>query len=233
MPAEDEDEDDYFLPLQDQRVFGAGIKRKRVPFIRAESDPSPSPTPASTVPKAGLADRYLAIVLPPRADTRELPVVSIDTPRAEKTSPTKPATICPVCRLPTSTSTSPTKPHETSLAHQVCLPHSHPPSHLDRSRLGLKYLSSYGWDPDARRGLGPTGTGIRVPVKGKVKNDTVGLGVRNGEHVRVQKETKETKGRSRNARQVREQEAMEKERDRRLREAFYGRDLEPYLGPGG
>ena len=35
MSPQPEDEEDYFLPLEDQRVFGAGIRRKRVPFVRS------------------------------------------------------------------------------------------------------------------------------------------------------------------------------------------------------
>jgi hypothetical protein len=63
------------------------------------------------------------------------------------------------------------------LAHQVCLTHSHPPSHLDRNRKGLAYLSSYGWDPDARVGLGASGQGIQYPIKSKPKDDKLGIGV--------------------------------------------------------
>jgi G-patch domain len=224
-----EEDEDYYLPLQDQRVFGAGIKRKCVPFVRAESEPADtSQTPPE---KAGLGDRYLSIVLPQSRDDiskdRELPV---DTEQEEK-PPTE--MICAVCNLPimSDTAAATARPHESSLAHQVCLKHSDPPSHLDRAHVGLRYLSSYGWDPDERRGLGATGAGIRVPIKGKVKNDTVGLGVKDVDQVRVKKETKE-KTRL-NARQVRKLEADGKVRERKLREAFYGKDLEAYLGPGG
>ena len=95
-------------------------------------------------------------------------------------------TYCDVCNLPISdpqsqsqqepTSTS-TRPHEASLAHQVCLKHSHPPSHLDRTRAGMRYLSTYGWNPDSRLGLGAPGReGIREPLKGRIKHDTAGLG---------------------------------------------------------
>jgi len=36
-----------------------------------------------------------------------------------------------------------------------------------------------------------------------------------------------------NAKQVRQQELEGKKREARLRDAFYGKDLEQYLGPGG
>lgn len=192
----EENEEEYFLPLQDQQIFGAGIRRKRVPFVRAESEPLPPPQP---VPKPGLGDRYLAIVLPQSSENEE------------KAAQEQSKAVCEICKLPITpaitTANGGTRPHESSLAHQVCLAHSHPPSHLDRDHAGLKYLASYGWDPDARRGLGATQTGIRVPIKSKIKNDTIGLGVR---EMRVAKEVK-VKVRL-NAKQAREQEALGKKR---------------------
>jgi hypothetical protein len=67
--------------------------------------------------------------------------------------------------------------HAASLAHQVCLAHSHPPSHLDRTRMGLLHLRARGWDPDARQGLGPEGRGIAYPVKAVAKGDRLGVGM--------------------------------------------------------
>lgn len=96
--------------------------------------------------------------------------------------------------------------------------------------MGLKYLSSYGWDPDARRGLGATETGIRAPIKSRIKNNTVGLGVKDSDRVQVQKEAK--KNTRLNAKQMRQQQAAGKKREMQLRDAFYGKDLEAYLGPG-
>lgn len=230
------DDEDYHLPLQDQRVFGAGIKRKRVPFVRAESQPAPAPAPAQTHPDGqSLGDRYLAIVLPQGLDrVSENPERAVDTKQGG--SPSHEESVCAVCRLPITVKLSATlasRAHEASLAHQVCLTHSDPPSHLDRGHVGLRYLSSYGWDPDARRGLGPSGTGIRVPVKGKVKHDTVGLGVKDVERVRVRVQKEASQKIPLSAKQTKRQEAADKERDRKLRDAFYGRDLEAYLGPGG
>jgi G-patch domain len=225
-----EEDEDYFVPLQDQRVFGAGIKRKRVPFVPAQSEPPP---PSPTAPKLGLGDRYLSIVLPRTPDISDGEQTTPPVPEIQKDEPPTKDTVCPICslRITSATSATKSKAHESSLAHQVCLEHSHPPSHLDRAHVGLKYLSAYGWDPDARRGLGASGAGIRVPIKSKIKNDTVGLGVAENDRVRVQKEAK-AKARL-NAKQVRKQEDAEKKREKQLREAFYGKDLEAYLGPDG
>lgn len=71
----------------------------------------------------------------------------------------------------------------------------------------MRYLSSYGWDPDSRLGLGATGReGIREPVRTRPKNDTVGLGMnldrsgsddendeRNENDVKVSEKSKERK----------------------------------------
>ncbi|KAI9836570.1 MAG: hypothetical protein M1819_001202 [Sarea resinae] len=199
-PSSSYDEEEYFIPLQDQRVFGAGIKRKRVPFVPSTTESSLT---ASTIhiqenkaaaSERQVGDRYLAIVLGQATQqgpgTEAKPATlrtssdeeSTETAKDQAGStppsppPPPPSPLCDICNLPLTTPST-THPHEATLPHQLSLPHSHPPSHLDRSRLGLRYLSSYGWDPDSRLGLGASGSGIRVPVKGKIKNDTVGLGV--------------------------------------------------------
>ncbi len=60
------DDDVYEIPLQDQRVFGAGIKRKRVKFV-------PSTTPTTSVPTgpsiSSIGDAYLKMVLKEARDT--------------------------------------------------------------------------------------------------------------------------------------------------------------------
>jgi hypothetical protein len=82
----------------------------------------------------------------------------------------------------------------------------------------LRYLESYGWDPDSRRGLGATGEGIREPIKGKLKADTVGLGaVLPSPAVEKRKE----KVQKLNAKQVRKGHVEARKRGVRLREMFY------------
>ncbi len=225
-----EEEEEYCIPLQDQRVFGAGLKRKRVQFIPGASDTTintpPSQKPSS--PKA-IGDHYLSIVLAKSNDSKPTSVER----ELEKRSAEP---LCEICNLPVPTApsfASVDKPHESSLAHQVCLTHSHPPSHIDRTRPGLKYLSSYGWDPDSRLGLGVTGEGIRIPIKGKVKNDTVGLGVDLGK-LRKKGVCPEGKEKKLNAKEVRRLEDEGRKRRERLQEMFYrSEDLERYLGPRG
>lgn len=109
----------------------------------------------------------------------------------------------------------------------VCLKHSHPPPDFDRTRPGLKYLSSYGWDPDSRLGLGASGEGIRAPIKVKIKNDTLGLGIELQDGVKAQIKKKE----SLNAKQARRKDSENKKKGEKLQELFYGNDdLQKYLG---
>ncbi|PGH26834.1 hypothetical protein AJ80_01414 [Polytolypa hystricis UAMH7299] len=242
-----DDDDEYFLPLEDQRVFGAGVRRKRVKFIPSSEthltststthiySDTPRPTsapPSSTTSARSVADTYLSIVL--GSSTSSKPSKKDDTASTPPTSE-----ICEICNLPLSTTSisssqsSPSpreKPHESSLAHQVCLPHSHPPSALDRTRQGFKYLSAQGWDPDSRLGLGAKGQGIREPVKVRIKDDKLGLGLRQEEKARVEKRRRE-RAQMLNAKQVRRLEEERRRKGEKLREMFYGgADVEKYLG---
>ncbi|KAL9625220.1 MAG: hypothetical protein Q9160_000622 [Pyrenula sp. 1 TL-2023] len=240
MP-DDYDDEDYFLPLQDQRVFGASIKRKRVPFVSASTLSSVTDSSASASKKeASSVDRYLSIVLP------NDPSTDSSNPNTNATEPLP--DLCTICSLPLqnpTTSSPPTRTtaaHESLLAHQACLPHSHPPSHLPRQHVGLRYLTSYGWDPDSRQGLGRAGEGIRVPIKGKVKNDTVGLGVYFAEEDKKSENRRRRKASERahesqkklNAKEVRKMELKGRRKEEKLRGMFYGNgELERYLGEGG
>lgn len=76
------------------------------------------------------------------------------------------------------------------------------------------------------------GSGIRDPVKGKIKNDTAGLGVekaKTGKRV-----VGEGKGEKLDAKKLRRREEEGRRKRERLRELFYrSEDLERYLGSGG
>ncbi|KAI9821674.1 MAG: hypothetical protein M1827_002255 [Pycnora praestabilis] len=235
---DEEDDEEYYVPLQDQRVFGAGIKRKRVQFVPSAADPDAIKPPQRD--PGPLGDRYLSIVLPKGAQTQ----TSQNAGAASGSPPggisevitLQEGQVCEVCNLPIpSTSAATTllsKTHEASLAHQVCLEHSHPPSHIDRNRPGLKYLSAYGWDLDSRLGLGATGDGIRIPIKGKVKNDTVGLGVKAVGACSKGRWRGRMREEKLNAKEVRKREEQGKKKRDMLQEMFYrSDDLEQYLGP--
>ena len=214
--------------------FQAGPKRKRVKFVPAEEVSIHAPTAA---PCLSLEERYLFIAL----KDKESSTSSNKTGSAAVTVPSRghdgehmsaEGAICGICKGPIESGSIGSEAicsrHEASLAHQVCLEHFHPPSYLDRNRHGLKYLSSYGWDPDSQDGLGPSGAGIRVPVKAKAKHDTVGLGAT----IPKMRPTARSEAKL-NAKKLRKRELKEKVGRQRLHQVFYADDeINKYLGVG-
>ena len=175
-----------FSPREQQRIFGAGIKRRRIDFVPATIAPTPAIKSAARTTLSISPGGYLNIVLKNSTSREVHNCTSNKVPHPERIATRRRVDVrgalCGICDLPIdlpcdATSTASTN-HESTIAHMVCLTHSHPPSHLDRNRQGLKVLSSFGWDPDSRQGLGATGKGIRALIKAKVKNDSVGLGAK-------------------------------------------------------
>ncbi|KZZ91288.1 G-patch domain containing protein [Ascosphaera apis ARSEF 7405] len=283
-----EDPDDYFLPLEDQRVFGAGIRRKRVKFVPAKEtsaggsilDSSLRAASAPPQEQISAGDRYLSIVLGhgrnegaapggtratyeaqgPTEVTRQTspistrsspgPISNIEESVISReggvqplTGPSKnygeihasnhagAAVVCEVCnRSIPDMSVSSIRKHEATFVHQVSLPHSHPPSSIDRTRTGYKYLESHGWNPDSRLGLGSAGQGIREPLKTRVKKDTVGLGI-DVEKLKKEGKAVQKKEKKLNAKEVRQMEESGKKKSKKLRRMFYASDdIEKYLG---
>ncbi|KAK3987879.1 protein pxr1 [Cladorrhinum sp. PSN332] len=212
------------IPLQHKRPFGAGLHKQRIAFVPA-SDSHLKSVDDSPARKAqpNIADLYLSMVLSKESSEKQ---------KEDSTPPEEPSKLaategepCPVCQLPVSDADKET--HEASFAHQVCLPHSHPPSAIDRTRMGLNYLATHGWDPDARKGLGFEQQGIQYPIKAKVKDDKLGLGIEIPKGLPLPKE----KERLLDAKQVRKMVAKDKKKAERLhRELFGDNKLEKYLG---
>ncbi|KAI1174605.1 hypothetical protein F4777DRAFT_376506 [Nemania sp. FL0916] len=233
MAAEEwSDCDDYDeVPLQHKRPFGSGLNRKRVAFVPASSGPLKSTDNGNpTAPSKSVSDIYLSIVLP-KDNTEPAPTNETNTPETD---------ICNICKLPVDrlsdaagAENRSTRPHEASIAHQVCIAHSHPPSAVDRSRMGLGVLQSHGWDPDARTGLGASNQGISFPIRAKPKNNTLGLGVEIPKAKAKAIAAKAEKPRTLNAKKIRKMVADDKKRHEKLRHRFYGNpDVEKYLGLG-
>lgn len=254
----DSDEEYYQVPIKDQKFFGAGIKRKRIHFVPSSSSVPTTPASADgTTSRLSASERYLSVVLGgkkpkagseppvPRAAVassspnhaeQELQDGSVEEDRTEsKDNDGMP--LCGICMRPLGD----VKTHASSLVHQICLPHTHPPSALDRTRKGIDILQLYGWDPDARRGLGATGReGILHPVKAIEKRDTAGLGLRldEDEEARIKRRRKpqkppQTEVKKLDAGGVRKMEKEMKKRDEKLRNMFYSNeDVDRYLGGG-
>lgn len=240
MSAGENDEgfDDFDdVPLQHKKPFGSGLRRNEIKFVPA-TDGNIEAANQQREKSTGksISDFYLSMVL-----KKAEPAATQEEPAG--------APVCEICSLPLgptgdSASTSNTSgtssrkqagPHEASIAHQVCLAHSHPPSALDRSRMGLSVLAAQGWDPDAREGLGAAGQGTQFPVKARPKEDRLGVGVvvpRDGAAKRKESKERE-RPRLLDAKKVRKMAAEDRRRADRLQRELFGRaDLEKYLGPG-
>jgi len=222
-----ESDDEYYsIPLKDQRYFGAGIKRQRIQFVPSSTSESTTPAGASTPSALSASERYLQIVLNK---------ASSEPPSSEATLVKQSPKICEVCKTQYDGDEA---AHCSSLVHQIALPHSHPPSALDRSRKGLSILQSYGWNPDERLGLGAQREGILHPVKAKEKRDTVGLGVNlNNDEPTLKKKRKlveKTKPvEMLDAGKIRKLEQNNKKKHERLQTLFYSNDeVDKYLGAG-
>lgn len=223
---DDSDSEDDQVPLHHKKPFGAGLKRTKVEFVRATESDNGIATISQTKATPAIGDLYASIVLGHgKAKSASAPATTAASPQPEPSSKAEPQ-ICPVCSLPITTSV---KEHEASLAHQVNMPHSHPPSALDRSRMGLRALETQGWDPDARRGLGRAGEGVRYPIKTKPKDDTLGIGA--AEMLAQQKQVpREPPPRKLTSKELKAAAAKEKQRAQRLQAEIYGRvDVEGYL----
>ena len=212
----------------------AGLKRKRIQFV-PEAQAS-AQNQIHQTSSFSASEQYLSIVFKKGTSSKNSTAVDLKVPNASNSrnstqgKEAKDAR-CEICNLLLDVDSHPDpvakRPHEASIAHMVCLEHSHPPPDLDRTRPGLRYLSSYGWDPDSRLGLGASGAGIRAPIKVKVKYDTIGLGLQLKEGVGTQEKNKKLL----DAGQARRLEFKNKRKGEKLQEIFYGNDdIQKYLG---
>lgn len=235
MLEDEHDANDGFddIPLHHKKPFGSGLRRNEIKFVPASTEDSEVTKQPGTDEKGkSISDFYLSMVLK-KADSSMQDQAAAEATTTEET--------CEICSLPltsdpTSASTSPdsSRPagrHEASIAHQVCLAHSHPPSAVDRNRMGLAVLESQGWDPDARTGLGASGQGVHHPVKARPKDDHLGIGVVVPKDFRVKREKEKPK--LLDAKKVRKMASDDRRRMDRLQQQIFGKvDLERYLGPG-
>lgn len=231
------DDEEYEIPLRDQRMFGSGLKRKRVQFVQSSHSDAQN-TPTRSKQEVTAAEKYLAIVLGKRVTNKSFheqvgeaaqpdasPVAQEQEEHTQALSTgLVQAPLCEICSRPLPRDET-TSAHESSLVHQVCIQHSHPPSHIDRERRGLAVLQSYGWDPDRRQGLGAAGGGILYPVKARENAARAGLGAEASKVIEAPRSVKLDAGKARQA-----EKDSQKHKDM-LRRAFYrDEDVERYLG---
>lgn len=241
-----DDDDEYEIPLRDQRYFGAGLKRKRVLFVpSSEQAQQKSSTSLPATPRASsAADRYLSIVLGQSNTTERASSAPVDERRTASTitaqEPEKAESgtnaedaqttthagglYCDSCGSNIAANVS-RAAHEGSIAHQISLQHSYPPSHIDRDRKGLAVLQGHGWDPDSRLGLGAKGEGRLQPIKAVDNPHKAGVGARLAPAVVKEKPKRLDAG------GVRKMEQERKKKTEQLARAFYmSDDVQKYLG---
>ncbi|KAK3390417.1 hypothetical protein B0H63DRAFT_465557 [Podospora didyma] len=204
----DNDDDIDDIPLQHQRPFGSGLWRRPIAFVPECGDDGEQKEDApKTVHGQNLGDWYLSLVLP--GDEKS---ASDDSTKASTTGPR----ICEICQGPFEDDTEEGKMrHHLSLTHQLSI---HPPSSIDRSRMGLAYLSKYGWDPDSRQGLGVEQQGILHPIKAKPKISNLGIGIVVPKNLPPQPPKKDP---LLDAGKARKQAAEDKRRLERIRQELY------------
>lgn len=236
--SDEEYEEAEDVPLHHLRPFGSGLRRNEIKFVPASNEDS-AITQQTNSKSSGLnvRDFYLNMVLKKTTSDGET-----STKPASETEETD-TEFCEVCKMPlTSTSSTNSRlektsgsgkssHHAASIVHQVCLTHSHPPSALDRNRMGLSVLEAAGWDPDARTGLGAAGQGVQYPIKVKPKEDRLGVGVVVPKDFQVKKQKEKPK--MLDAKKVRKMAVEDRKRTDKLQQQIFGRvDLEKYLGKG-
>lgn len=213
---EETDDDISTAPFTTHKAYGRGLWRNPIAFVPAASEVKP----ASSKPVDGqsIAQKYLAIMFPNGQPTPE-----------PHTYP-----ICGICGEPVKESDH--RIHFLSTVHQAALPRAPIPSAIDRTRMGLKYMQNYGWDVDARMGLGARGEGMLFPLMPKEKRDKLGLGVNMKDEERRKRLTS---GRSiakpgeikLDAGKIQKLAEVEKKKHDKLQRMFYGNDeVEKYLG---
>lgn len=239
------EDDEYEIPLRDQRYFGAGIKRKRVQFVPSSSSSISTAAQNPSLPSnptSSAASRYLDVVLKGQKVT-EVPANRISASSDHETHGDASISahhvgedlgttdaVCEICNR-AITSDEVAASHDSSITHQICLQHSHPPSHVDRRRKGLQLLSSQGWDPDSRLGLGAAGEGILHPIKAVENPEKAGLGLKSEDLARKAVKGKPVKL---DAGKIKALESERRRKGEKLREQFYrSEDVEKYLGGDG
>jgi hypothetical protein len=155
--------------------------------FRQESDVQVSESGKSSNDERGesVANFYRSITSTPVMETSSPKVILIDASDEEPAPPE----LCPICQLPLPSSKKLQRRHNASTAHLAKVVDARPPPvnplPIKRSSYGYKVLNSQGWSDKDRYGIGADDNkGRREPVKtSRVKNDTVGLGIK-GEKIK-------------------------------------------------
>jgi hypothetical protein len=209
-----DDTDVSTIPFVQHPAYGRGLWKNPIQFVSAAPD-----APIKAPPGNGntMAEKYLAIMFPNGQPQPK--------PEAYPT--------CGICGEPVKEQDQ--RMHFLSPAHQAALPRAPIPSAIDRTRMGLKYMSKHGFDVDARVGLGVSGQGMLFPLVPKEKRDKFGLGIDKKEHEKKRAlggaSAADVKEGRLDAGKIRKLAKVERKRHDKLQKMFYGNDeVEKYLG---
>jgi hypothetical protein len=209
-----DDADVSTAPLVQHAAYGRGLWKNPIQFVTAAPD---TPVAATSGNGKTMAEKYMAIMFP------------------NGQPPPKPEAYpaCGICGEPVKEQDP--RMHFLSPAHQAALPRAPIPSAIDRTRMGLKYMSRYGYDVDARIGLGLSGQGMLFPLVPKEKRDKLGLGIDKKEHEKKKAlggaSAADIKEGKLDAGKIRKLAKVEKRKHDKLQKMFYGNDeVEKYLG---
>jgi hypothetical protein len=207
-----DDTDVSTIPFVQHPAYGRGLWKNPIKFVSAAPD-APIKAPVGNT----MAEKYLAIMFP--------------NGQPQPKSEAYPA--CGICGE--SVKEQDQRMHFLSPAHQAALPRAPIPSAIDRSRMGLKYMSKHGFDVDARVGLGVSGQGMLFPLVPKEKRDKFGLGIDKKEHEKKRAlggaSIADVKEGRLDAGKIRKLATVERRKHDKLQKMFYGNDeVEKYLG---
>lgn len=210
-----DDQDISTAPFAEHTAFGRGLWKNPISFVQAAPEAPVLKTP--TVDGQTIAEKYFAIMFPHGHSGPE--------PEAYP--------LCGVCGQPAKESDP--RIHYLSPAHQAALPRNPTPSGIDRTRMGLKYMEKYGYDLDARLGLGAAGEGMLYPLVPKEKRDKLGLGINKKDYEKKSAlggaSAADVKAGKLDAGKIKKLALVEKKKHEKLQRMFYGNDeVERYLG---
>jgi hypothetical protein len=210
------DADVSTAPFVEQPAYGRGLWKNPIQFVAAAPE---GLVTATATPGTGntMQEKYLAIMFP------------------NGPPPPKPQAYpaCGICGEPVREQDP--REHFLSPAHQAALPRAPIPSAIDRTRMGLKYMAKYGYDVDARVGLGASGQGMLFPLVPKEKRDKLGLGIDKKDHEKKKvlggASAADVREGKLDAGKIKKLAKVEKRKHDKLQKMFYGNDeVEKYLG---
>jgi hypothetical protein len=138
-----------------------------------------------------VAEFYRNLTTPPITSSSDDDVIILDGPPGSTSGE-----ICSTCGLPLPSSAKLRRRHFATTAHLSKVVDERPPPlnplPIDRKSFGYRVLYSQGWSDRDRHGIGAEDNkGRREPVKAsRVKNDTVGLGIKGKKVKEAIKKTK-------------------------------------------